>query len=355
MKTIGILGGMSWESTQLYYRIINTGINRKLGGTHSAKIILHSFNFAELEQLQNHNNWREIASLLSNAAQKLEACGADCIVIATNTMHRVASDIAKAITIPILHIADATAQAIVAQGIQKVGLLGTKFTMEQDFYRSILTDKYQLEVVIPEKKQRAVVHDIIYNELCRGIIDQKSKQKYIAVVEGLSDRGAEAVILGCTEIGLLLQQQNTKLPLFDTTTLHADTVVNYALAATESAPLFQINCIDHVHIFVKNRQKAVQWYKEVLGLKTIAAYRQWSSDGGPLTIGSGSAHIALFEGDKINSKNTVALQIIVPQFQSFRQHLDQLKIDYQFEDHDLSISVYLADPDGNRYEITAYR
>ena len=230
MKTIGLLGGMSWESTALYYKSINEGIKARLGGLHSAKISLYSVNFEEIEKLQHQGNWDETSVILSNAAKSVEAGGADFLLICTNTMHKVASEIEAEISIPILHIADATAERLLTDGVKKVGLLGTRFTMEQDFYKSRLTEKFGIEVLVPNDDDRTVVHDVIYKELCLGEIKPSSKQQYLDIVKRLHEQGAEAVIMGCTEITLLIGQQDTSVPLYDTTAIHAEEAVNWSVS-----------------------------------------------------------------------------------------------------------------------------
>ena len=230
MKTIGLLGGMSWESTALYYKSINEGIKARLGGLHSAKISLYSVNFEEIEKLQHQGNWDETSVILSNAAKSVEAGGADFLLICTNTMHKVASEIEAAISIPILHIADATAERLLSDGVKKVGLLGTRFTMEQDFYKSRLTEKFGIEVLVPNDDDRTVVHDVIYKELCLGEIKPSSKKQYLDIVKRLHEQGAEAVIMGCTEITLLIGQQDTSVPLYDTTAIHAEEAVNWSVS-----------------------------------------------------------------------------------------------------------------------------
>lgn len=221
MKTIGLIGGMSWESTTSYYQIINETIKRELGGLHSAKILLYSVDFAEIEHYQAVGDWDKSAQVLADIAQRLEQEGADFIVICTNTMHKVAPQIQKKIAIPILQIAQATAQALVDDGIRKVGLLGTKYTMTQDFYKEKLLES-GLEVLIPDQAGIADVNRIIYDELCLGDIRESSKQTYLTVIDDLKNAGAEAVILGCTEIGLLVKQSDIALPLYDTTVIHAE-------------------------------------------------------------------------------------------------------------------------------------
>lgn len=228
MKTIGLLGGMSWESTQTYYRLINEGVKARLGGLHSAKLVLFSVDFAEIEALQHEGDWPATADILSGAAVALQKAGADFLVIGTNTMHKVAPEIEQASQIPLLHIADATAQVLNQDGITRVGLLGTRFTMEQAFYRDRL-ENAGIEVITPDEVQRDEVHRVIYEELCRGEIIPESRTSYLDIVASLSGRGAQAVILGCTEIGLLIRQADTEVPLYDTTEIHATQAVELAL------------------------------------------------------------------------------------------------------------------------------
>ena len=228
MKTIGLLGGMSWESTLGYYRAINEGIKKTLGGMHSAKIAMYSVDLDTIEKLRHEDDWEGITRILSEAAQRVQAAGADFLLICTNTMHKVASEIEAAIQIPVLHIADATAVVIVNEGIKSVGLLGTAFTMEQEFYKKRLTDKYGLKVLVPNEDDRLIVHKIIYQELCLGRIEQDSKAEYLRIIDTLAAQGAEAVILGCTEIGMLVKQSDTNVRLFDTATIHAEKAVEYA-------------------------------------------------------------------------------------------------------------------------------
>lgn len=229
MKTIGMLGGMSWESTVGYYQEINQGMKHALGGLHSAKIAMVSVDFAEIEKLQHAGDWEATAVILSEAAQSVEAAGADCVLICTNTMHKVAPQIEAAINIPVLHIADGTAQELLANGIKTVGLLGTGFTMDQDFYKGRLRDKYGLNVLIPNEADRKIVHDVIYQELCLGEINDQSAAEYLRIIDDLVEQGAEAVILGCTEIGMLVKQEDTDVKLFDTTLIHAQKAVEWAL------------------------------------------------------------------------------------------------------------------------------
>jgi len=230
MKTIGLLGGMSWESTLGYYRLLNEGIKAALGGHHSAKILLNSVDFAPLEKLQHQADWDAIATHLTEESLKIQRAGADFLLIGTNTMHKVAPQIARSVDIPLLHVADATAEVLIRDGIKSVGLLGTAFTMEQDFYKGRLQSDFNLEVVIPNKNDREIVHRVIYNELCLGEVSSGSRDEYLRIIETLSDQGAEAVILGCTEIGLLVKPQDTKVKLFDTTKIHTAKAVDYALS-----------------------------------------------------------------------------------------------------------------------------
>ena len=229
MKTIGLLGGMSWESTLSYYRIINEGIRGAIGGLHSAKIVMYSVDFDPIEKLQSSGDWDGTAKILTEAAQNVASAGADFLLICTNTMHKIAPEVQAAISIPLLHIADATAEVLVKAGITSVGLLGTAFTMEQDFYRGRLHDHYGLNVLVPEDNDRQLVHRIIFQELCLGKIDPNSKAAFLRIIETLADSGAEAVILGCTEIGLLVNQADTGVKLFDTAVIHAEKAVEYAI------------------------------------------------------------------------------------------------------------------------------
>lgn len=229
MKTIGLIGGMSWESSQEYYRIINETAREKLGGLHSAQSLLYSFDFAEIEELQHSGNWEEATRRMVKAAQNLEEGGADFVLICTNTMHKMANEVQSGIKIPLLHIADPTGETIKAKGITKIGLLGTKFTMEHDFYKGRLSEKFGLEVVVPDEQDRQSVHDIIYDELCLGEIRQSSRKEYQQTIRKLGEQGAQGVILGCTEIGLLIQREDVALPVFDTTRIHAEAAVDRAL------------------------------------------------------------------------------------------------------------------------------
>ncbi|AMF94742.1 aspartate/glutamate racemase family protein [Vibrio fluvialis] len=229
MKTIGMIGGMSWESTLSYYKAINEGVKAELGELNSAQICLYSVNFEPIEKLQHEGKWDETAQLLAQAAKSVEAGGADFLLICTNTMHKVAPEIEAQISIPILHIADATAKQLQQDGIERVGLLGTRFTMEQEFYKGRLQQQFGIDVLIPDAEQRQQVHRVIYEELCLGTIRPESRAQYVEIVEDLHRRGAQAVILGCTEIALLIQQHDTDVPLYDTTKIHAEQAVQLAL------------------------------------------------------------------------------------------------------------------------------
>ena len=228
MKTIGLLGGMSWESTEIYYRLINEGTKKALGGLHSAPIAMFSVDFQEIEEYQHAGDWDATAKILAARAAQIEAAGAEMLLICTNTMHRVADQVSAAVDIPLLHIADATATTIKNAHIATVGLLGTKFTMEQDFYKGRL-EQHGLSVIVPSEADRNIVHRIIYEELCLGQIKDESRNEYIRIIDDLRQRGAEAVIEGCTEIGLLVKQQHTTVQLFDTTKIHAEQAVADAL------------------------------------------------------------------------------------------------------------------------------
>jgi aspartate racemase len=229
MKTIGLIGGMSWESSIQYYRIINETTKRKLGGLHSAKSLMYSVDFAEVETLQRQGMWAEAAILLVDAAKRLERGGADFIILCTNTMHKAADEIQAQIKIPFLHIADATAEKVTNSGIQNVGLLGTRFTMEEDFYKGRLAQRYGLAVSVPGAQDRETIHRVIYDELVVGKINPHSKKEFAGIIERMVGQGVEGVILGCTEIGLLIQQEDSRVSLFDTTRIHAEAAVYYAL------------------------------------------------------------------------------------------------------------------------------
>lgn len=230
MKTIGLLGGMSWESSIEYYRIINETVKKRLGGLHSAQCLMYSVDFAEVERLQHADEWEALTLLMIEGMQRLAHGGADCLVICTNTMHRMAPEIQAAIDLPLLHIADATADAIKAQGLHTVGLLGTRFTMEGDFYRGKLTQDHGLQVLIPDETGRETVHRIIYSELVQGQILERSRLAFQNVIAGLQAKGAQGVILGCTEIPLLIRQSDVSIPVFDTTRIHAEAAVDWALS-----------------------------------------------------------------------------------------------------------------------------
>ena len=230
MKTIDLIGGMSWESSIEYYRIINETTKAKLGGLHSAKSMMYSVDFAEIETLQHEARWDETTQILVDAAKSLESGGADFIVICTNTMHKVADEIQASIHIPLLHIADGTAQKVKEARIQRIGLLGTCFTMEEEFYKGRLTKNFGLDVLVPNAQEREIVHRVIYDELVLGEIRQTSKERYLEIIERLVNEGAQGVILGCTEIGLLIRDGDCRVPLFDTTRIHAETAVEYALS-----------------------------------------------------------------------------------------------------------------------------
>ena len=230
MRTIGLIGGMSWESTVSYYQAINRNVQMRLGGLHSAKIILESVDFAPIAQMQSDSEWDKAGLVLAESAARLQSAGADCVLICTNTMHNVAEQVENAIDVPLLHIADATAHALQADHICKVGLLGTRFTMEQDFYKGRLTQQHGIEVITPSDTSRTIVHDVIYNELCLGQICNDSREQYLQIIQELAQAGAQAVILGCTEIALLVKQGDTAMPLYDTTAIHAQAAVEFALS-----------------------------------------------------------------------------------------------------------------------------
>ena len=227
MKTIGLIGGMSWESSIEYYRLINEKVNELLGGLHSCRSLMYSVDFAEIERLQHEDKWEELDFIMADAAIKLEGAGADIIVLCTNTMHLCSKAIKENISIPFLHIAEATGEEIVNREIKKVGLLGTKFTMEKDFYKAVLNEKFGIEVIIPNEQEREQVHKIIYEELVLGKIIDASKEKYKTIISNLEKNGAEGVILGCTEIPLLISDSDVNIPIFDTTKLHAEKAVEW--------------------------------------------------------------------------------------------------------------------------------
>ncbi|MEM8602898.1 MAG: aspartate/glutamate racemase family protein [Cyanobacteria bacterium P01_H01_bin.121] len=230
MKTLGLIGGLSWESTAEYYRQINEGVRDRLGGLHSAQLLLYSFDFAEIESLQQQGDWEAATQAMLVAAQRLQRGQADGYLICSNTMHRMVTELQQAIELPCLHIADATGVAIQAQGLQTVGLLGTQFTMEGDFYAGYLRQNFGLNVLIPNVTQRELVHRVIYTELCRGQRRQSSKRSYQTIIQSLADRSAEGLIFGCTEIGLLIQQADCTIPIFDTTAIHAAAAVDWMLS-----------------------------------------------------------------------------------------------------------------------------
>ena len=230
MKTIGLIGGMSWESSLEYYRIINETTKEQLGGMHSAKLVMYSVEFAEIVRLQHEGKWDELTAIMVDAGLRLKKAGADFIVIGTNTMHKMATEVEKATALPLLHIADATASRIIEKRLKTVALLGTKFTMEQDFYKGRLAKQHGLNVITPSAKDREIVHGIIYNELCQGTILEASKNEYLRIIAELIAQGAEGIILGCTEIPLLVKQTDVAVPIFDTTTIHAQEAVRLALA-----------------------------------------------------------------------------------------------------------------------------
>ncbi len=236
MKTLGLLGGMSWESTVPYYRIINETVRERLGGLHSARLVLYSVDFHAIERLQHAGAWDDAGRMLADAARSLEAAGAQGLALCTNTMHRVAPAIESAVTIPLLHIADPTAAAIRRAGLTTVGLLGTRFTMEQDFYRGRLTDRHGLTIILPDAADREIVHRVIYEELCRGAIRAESRAQYRAILQRLVEAGAEGLILGCTEIALLVGPADAPVPLFDTTALHARAAAAWALGDAGTPP-----------------------------------------------------------------------------------------------------------------------
>jgi len=229
MKTIGLIGGMSWESSAEYYRIINQVTKEQLGGLHSAPIVMYSVEFNEIVQLQHEGKWDELTAIMVDAAKRLERAGADLVLICTNTMHKMASEVEHATSLPLLHIADATATRIIEKRLKTVALLGTRFTMEQDFYKGRLAENHGLDVIVPSAEEMEIVHRIIYNELCQGTILDSSKKEYLRIITNLVSQGAEGVILGCTEIPLLVKQADVAVPIFDTTTIHAQEAVRMAL------------------------------------------------------------------------------------------------------------------------------
>lgn len=229
MKTIGLIGGMSWESSAEYYRLINEFVKRELGDLHSCKSIMYSVDFGEIEKLQHNGQWEELTKVMIEAGKSLQNAGADFVVICTNTMHLMAEDVQARINIPLLHIADATGESIVSKQYKKVGLLGTKFTMGQEFYKGRLKEKFGIEVIVPSEEEQTIVHNVIYNELVQGHIRTESKNKYSEIIQNLKKQGAEGVILGCTEIPLLVKQEDSVIEIFDTTTIHSEAAVRLAL------------------------------------------------------------------------------------------------------------------------------
>jgi aspartate racemase len=234
MRLLGVIGGMSAESTAIYYAKLNEGVRSRLGGLHSARIILWSVDFAEVARLQAAGEWEALGRILANAAKVLEKAGAEAIVLATNTMHKVAPAIEAAISVPLLHIADATGTAITKRGLRRPALLATAYTMEQDFYKERLASKFGLEVLVPESDERREVHRIIYDELCKGVVAEPSRQTYVAIARRLRERGADSLILGCTEVGMLLNQANVPMPVFDTTLIHVEEAVSFALQGQQA-------------------------------------------------------------------------------------------------------------------------
>lgn len=229
LKTIGLIGGMSWESTLDYYKIINETVKAELGGLHSAKCLMYSVDFEEIEVLQHENKWEQLTDIMVEAAERLKRGGADFIVICTNTMHKMAGDIESRVGLKVLHIAEVTGEKVVQNGMKKVGLLGTKFTMEQDFYKKVLKENYNIDVVIPDENERETVHKVIYNELCKGVINEGSRKEYIKIINNLALNGAEGIVLGCTEIPLLIKQEDVSIQVFDTTKIHAVAAAEFAL------------------------------------------------------------------------------------------------------------------------------
>jgi len=232
MKTLGLIGGLTWEATAVYYDVINRRVRKHLGGMHSARCIIYSFDLDDIVKLQHSGDWDEAGKLITSAASVLKNAQVDAILICTNTMHKFVNAVEMTSGLPVLHIADATAERIKSSKIRRIGLLGTQFTMEEDFYKSRLTEKYELQVIIPQENERKVVHRIIYDELCQGIISPTSRSAFVEIIESLEEAGAEGVILGCTEIGLLVRPEDVRLPLFDTTIIHAEASADWAISAS---------------------------------------------------------------------------------------------------------------------------
>lgn len=229
MKTIGLIGGMSWESSAEYYQILNHLTKQELGGMHSCKCIMYSVNFSDIEVLQHKGQWKELKAIIIDIAKKLEKAGAEFIIICTNTMHMMANEVQSSISIPLLHIADATGEQIKLKRLKKVGLLGTRFTMEQDFYKGWIFEKHGIEIIVPSEVDQVTIHNIIYNELVQGMITEESKNKYIEIIQRLIENGAEGIVLGCTEIPMLIKQDDIDVPIFDTTAIHAKSAIEFAL------------------------------------------------------------------------------------------------------------------------------
>ncbi len=229
MRTIGLIGGMSWESSAVYYRDINRGVQKRLGGLHSAQIIMYSVDFAKIERLQHSGNWERLGVYMADAAYSLQKAGAEAIWLCTNTMHKVAPKILENIKIPFIHIADTTAKKLLADGISRVALLGTKFTMEQEFYRGRIERRFGIEVMVPKEQDQAELHRIIYEELCLGKTEERSREYFVQVISSLQQQGAQAVILGCTEIGMLISDSDSPIPVYDTTKIHIDSAVEWML------------------------------------------------------------------------------------------------------------------------------
>jgi aspartate racemase len=227
MKTIGLIGGMSWESSALYYRIINELVQKRFGGLHSCKILMYSADFAEIDKMQKDGEWNELSRIMADIGVKLETGGAECLAICCNTMHKVAEELERKVAIPLIHIADAAGSRIQQSNLRKVGLLGTKFTMEQDFYKQRLASRYGIEVMVPSKPERESIHSIIYSELVAGIINQASREKFRRIIRNLCELGAEGIILGCTEFPLLIRPEDSPVPLFNTTQIHAEAIVDF--------------------------------------------------------------------------------------------------------------------------------
>lgn len=230
MKTLGLIGGLSWESTAIYYRLLNEGVRERLGGLHSAQIVMSSFDFATVEERQSRDDWNGLAAIMAEAAQRLHRAGAEAILICANTMHKVAPFVEARIEIPFIHIADATAAAIKATSCRRPALLATRYTMEQDFYKDRMKNRHAIDPVIPDAAGRTLVHEVIFDELCRGIVSPKSKRAFLEQVSLLRDRGADGVILGCTEVGMLISQADISLPVFDSAALHVDAALEFALS-----------------------------------------------------------------------------------------------------------------------------